>query len=57
MVVSKRVGAIRDFLAWLFNESPVRDTIVINDRWGKETRNRHGGYYTSEYGLSRTGER
>jgi len=44
------VWGTRDFLAWLFNESPVRDTIVINDRWGSETRNRHGGYYTSEYG-------
>lgn len=39
-----------EFLQWLFNESSVRDTIVINDRWGGDTRSRHGGYYTSEYG-------
>ncbi len=39
-----------DYLAWLFNESPVRDEIVINDRWGKETRGKDGGFYTSEYG-------
>ncbi|MCE5249929.1 alpha-L-fucosidase [bacterium] len=39
----------KEFLAWLFNESPVRDHVVINDRWGKETRSRHGGYYLSEY--------
>lgn len=39
-----------EFLAWLFNESPVRGEIVINDRWGSETRSRHGGFYTSEYG-------
>jgi alpha-L-fucosidase len=39
-----------EFLAWLFNESPVRDEVVVNDRWGKETRGRHGGYWTSEYG-------
>jgi alpha-L-fucosidase len=39
------------FLAWLFNESPVRDRIAVNDRWGKETRGVHGGYYTTEYGL------
>jgi len=39
-----------EFLAWLFNESPVREEVVVNDRWGKETRGRHGGYYTSEYG-------
>lgn len=38
-----------ELLAWLFNESPVRDEVVINDRWGKETRHRHGGYYTTEY--------
>jgi alpha-L-fucosidase len=38
-----------ELLAWLFNESPVRDEVVINDRWGKETRHRHGGYFTTEY--------
>ena len=27
----------------------MRDEIVINDRWGKETRSKHGGFYTSEY--------
>src|ERR1017187_2460882 len=36
-------------LAWLFNESPVKDEVVINDRWGKDTRHRHGGYWTTEY--------
>jgi alpha-L-fucosidase len=38
-----------DFLAWLFNESSVRDEIAVNDRWGKETRETDGGFYTSEY--------
>ncbi|HWA87862.1 MAG TPA: alpha-L-fucosidase [Opitutus sp.] len=38
-----------ELLAWLFNESPSRDTVVINDRWGSDTRHRHGGYYTTEY--------
>lgn len=38
----------RELLAWLFNESPVRDEVVVNDRWGAETRGRHGGFYTSE---------
>lgn len=38
-----------ELLAWLFNESPVKDNVVINDRWGKETRHKHGGYYTTEY--------
>jgi len=35
-----------DFLAWLYNESPVRDTVVVNDRWGSGTPCHHGGYYT-----------
>lgn len=37
-----------ELLAWLFNESAVRDTVVINDRWG-QVRYKHGGYYTTEY--------
>ncbi|MCD6354873.1 MAG: alpha-L-fucosidase [Prolixibacteraceae bacterium] len=40
-----------DFLSWLFNESAVKDRICINDRWGKETRSKHGGYFTTEYDL------
>jgi len=40
-----------EFLAWLFNTAPNRDEVVVNDRWGKETRSRHGGFYTSEYGM------
>jgi len=38
-----------EMLAWLFNESPVKDNVVINDRWGKDTRHLHGGYWTTEY--------
>ncbi len=38
------------FLAWLFNDSPVKDQIAVNDRWGKETRGHDGGFYTTEYG-------
>lgn len=40
-----------EFLAWLYGESPVKDTVVVNDRWGKETRGKHGGFYTTEYDL------
>jgi alpha-L-fucosidase len=39
-----------ELLAWLFNESPCKEDVVINDRWGKETRHHHGSYYTTEYG-------
>jgi alpha-L-fucosidase len=38
-----------EFLAWLFNNSSVCEEIAVNDRWGKETRGHHGGFYTSEY--------
>ncbi|XP_055322101.1 putative alpha-L-fucosidase isoform X2 [Sitodiplosis mosellana] len=34
------------FLAWLYNESPVRNTVVVNDRWGKGAACKHGGFYT-----------
>jgi alpha-L-fucosidase len=39
----------QEFLTWLFNESPVKDKIVVNDRWGSGIRFKHGGIYTPEY--------
>ncbi|KAK6169310.1 hypothetical protein SNE40_020389 [Patella caerulea] len=33
-----------NFLAWLYNDSPVKDKIVVNDRWGKDARCKHGGF-------------
>lgn len=33
-----------NFLAWLYNESPVKDIVVTNDRWGKGNSCKHGGY-------------
>ncbi|XP_023842857.1 plasma alpha-L-fucosidase-like [Salvelinus sp. IW2-2015] len=36
------------FLAWLYNESPVRETVVTNDRWGYGSICTHGGYYTCD---------
>ncbi len=44
-----------ELLAWLFNDSPVKDSVVINDRWGKDTRHKHGGYYTTEYTAGMSG--
>jgi len=43
-----------ELLAWLFNESPVKDEVAVDDRWGSDTRHKHGGYWTTEYtpGLS-----
>ncbi len=41
-----------ELLAWLFNESPVAREVVVDDRWGNNTRGNHTGatYTTSEYG-------
>jgi alpha-L-fucosidase len=39
----------REFLTWLYNESPVRDRVVTYDRWGRGIRFNHGGVYTPEY--------
>lgn len=39
----------QQFLSWLYNESDVKENIVVNDRWGKNTRGKHGGFYTTEY--------
>lgn len=41
-----------ELLAWLFNESPVAKDVVVNDRWGSNTRGKNTGstYSTSEYG-------
>jgi alpha-L-fucosidase len=39
----------KEFLAWLYNESPVKDKVVTYDRWGKGIQFHHGGVYTPEY--------
>ena len=39
-----------ELLAWLYNESPCKGDVVVDDRWGSDTRLKHGDYYTTEYG-------
>ena len=34
------------FLAWLYSDSPVKDTVVTNDRWGVGVLCKHGDFYT-----------
>ncbi|XP_051992211.1 tissue alpha-L-fucosidase-like [Xyrauchen texanus] len=34
-----------EFLAWLYNDSPVKEVVVVNDRWGAGCSCKHGGYY------------
>ena len=46
---SKETLRSAEILSWLYNESPVKDTVVTNDRWGKGFRGRCGDHYTTEY--------
>ena len=36
----------KDFLAWLATNSSVKDTVVWNDRWGTDTKCKHGAFLT-----------
>jgi alpha-L-fucosidase len=38
-----------DFLAWLYNNAPNKDDVVVNDRFGKDMPGKHGDYFSSEY--------
>lgn len=38
----------KEFISWLYNESPVKDTIVVNDRWGVNISCHHGDFYTCD---------
>lgn len=40
-----------EFLAWLANESKVKDTVVWNDRWGKDALCHHGSFLTCSDGF------
>jgi len=39
----------REFLAWLYNEAPNKEEVVVNDRWCSNMPGNHGDYYSSEY--------
>lgn len=43
------------FLAWLYNDSPCKNDVVVNDRFGKGSRGKHGGVYCSEAGVRESG--
>ena len=34
----------KEFRAWLYNESPVKNTVVTNDRWGKAANCKYGDF-------------
>jgi alpha-L-fucosidase len=46
---SDEVWKSKEFLSWLYNESPVKDRVVTVDRWGSNVRFQHGAVFTPEY--------
>lgn len=39
-----------EFLEWLYNDSPVKRNVVVNDRWGNDAAGQLGDYLSLEYG-------
>ncbi len=39
----------REFLSWLYSESPVKDEVVVNDRFFKGMPGKHGDYFSIVY--------
>jgi alpha-L-fucosidase len=46
---SEERSRVKEFLAWLYNEAPNKDEVVINDRFYDGMPGRHGDYYSTEY--------
>lgn len=46
---------MQGFLAWLYNDAPCKDDVVVNDRFGRGSRGKHGGVYCSEAGVRESG--
>ena len=38
-----------ELIAWLYNRPESVGELIINDRWGGDTRFKHGGYWATEY--------
>ena len=49
---SEDIYKIKDFLAWLYSATDVKDKVVVNDRWAKGMKHVHGDFFTSEYSTS-----
>ena len=41
----------KDLLAYVYNDSPVKDRIVVDDRMGTDTSRMHGDFYTVRHTL------
>ena len=38
----------REFVTWLYNDSPVKDKVVMGDRLGSDVSCKHGDYFTCQ---------
>lgn len=47
--LTEEESSVRPFLRWLYQESAVKDKVVVNDRFYKEMPGQHGDYYSTEY--------
>jgi alpha-L-fucosidase len=47
--LSENIWKSKEFLTWMYNESPVKDKVVTYDRWGTGVRFKHGAVFTPEY--------
>ncbi len=41
----------RQFMAWLYNDSPLKDEVVVNDRWGTDAACAHGDFLNCNDGF------
>ena len=46
---SEETWKSKEFLSWMYNESPVKNKVVTYDRWGSGVRFKHGSVFTPEY--------
>lgn len=47
--LSEEESGIKEFLDWLYNESDVKDKVLVNDRFFKDMPCNYGDYYSTEY--------
>ncbi|MCP4712077.1 MAG: alpha-L-fucosidase [Planctomycetes bacterium] len=46
---SEEYWKTKEFLAWLYNQAPNKNQVVVNDRFAKGMPGKHGDYFSSEY--------
>ncbi|KQN64571.1 alpha-L-fucosidase [Erwinia sp. E602] len=47
--LSEEFSQTKEFLAWLYNDAPNRDEVLVNDRFFSGMPGNHGDYYSTEY--------